>query len=55
MRKERTSFCEQKEAKKLLFNGPWVAVPPTPVAQHKKSLFGSFSSEKELLILASLP
>jgi hypothetical protein len=27
----------------------WAAVVPTPMTQSKKSLFGSFSSEKELL------
>jgi hypothetical protein len=46
-RKEDSSFSEEKEAKRLLHWGPrpgWEREPPTD-----KSLFGSFSSEKERL------
>jgi hypothetical protein len=47
--KRSTSFFEKKEAKKLFYSGPWALARPKPKAQHKRSLFGSFSSETELL------
>jgi hypothetical protein len=48
-RKEGPSFCEQKEAKKLhsMAPGPGTAIPGCFRAQTNKSLFASFSSEKE--------
>jgi hypothetical protein len=44
--KESSSFLK-KRTKKLLHAGPWAVAPPTPQAQSNKSLFASFSSEKE--------
>jgi hypothetical protein len=36
-------------AKNFFDSGAWASAAPTPHAQHKKSLFASFSSEKEAL------
>jgi hypothetical protein len=47
--KRSTSFCKQKEAKKLFDSGAEAVEAPTPMAQIKRSLFVSFSSERELL------
>jgi hypothetical protein len=33
--KRKASFCEQKEAKKLFYAGPWALSPTEPQAQHK--------------------
>jgi hypothetical protein len=39
---EKTSFCEQKEAKKLYHAGPW-ALSPTPLmAQHSQKFLRRF-------------
>ncbi len=53
MKKESTSFLK-KRSKKLLLIWGMGAMPPAPQAQRKNSLFGSFSSEKELLAFAEL-
>jgi hypothetical protein len=34
--KQRTTFCEQKAAKKLYYAGPWALSPTTPMAQRSK-------------------
>jgi hypothetical protein len=46
--KPSTSFCEQKEAKKLFYSGPWAMSPPTPMLQTKESFLVLFF-KKELL------
>jgi hypothetical protein len=51
MRKGSTSFFTKKEAKKFFYSGAWALAASKPQAQIHKSLFGSFSSEKELLAL----
>jgi hypothetical protein len=56
--KEESSFCEQKEAKKLF--SPWTrrAAKRGPLRSHQqmdKSFFGSFFSKKELLASCRLP
>jgi hypothetical protein len=48
MRKEAVLFCK-KEPKNFCYSGAWAVTAPTPQAESHKSLFGSFSSEKELL------
>jgi len=50
MKEESTSFLK-KRSKKLLLCWGMGAISQTPQAQSKRSLFGSFSSEKELLAL----
>jgi hypothetical protein len=42
----------KKRSKKLLYAGPWAVARTTPMAQGNKSLFASFSSEKEVLAQA---
>jgi hypothetical protein len=49
MKTVRTSFCEQKEAKKLLLLWAWASNRPAPQAAIHRGLFASFSSEKEML------
>jgi hypothetical protein len=44
--KQESSFCEQKEAKKLYPLAPSSMIEAVP-HQRGKSLFASFSSEKE--------
>jgi hypothetical protein len=51
MKEESASFFTKKEAKKFFYAGVWALAPQTPQVQSHKSLFGSFSSEKELLAL----
>jgi hypothetical protein len=46
MSKKESSFCEQKEAKKLYPMAPVLIIKASP-HQKGKSLFASFSSEKE--------
>jgi hypothetical protein len=48
MSKEAVLFCK-KEPKNFFYSGAWAVRAPTPQAESHKSLFGSFSSEKELL------
>ena len=43
LRKGKASFCEQKEAKKLFYAGPWALSPTQPHAQHKKVFAPLFS------------
>jgi hypothetical protein len=43
MKKKESSFSEEKEAKRLLF----LALSQDPNSHRNKSLFASFSSEKE--------
>jgi hypothetical protein len=40
LKKARKNFCSA---------GPWALAHPAPMTQHSKSLFASFSSEKEAL------
>jgi len=49
-RKASASFLK-KRSKKFLSAGAWALLKPAPTAQIKKSLFASFSSEKEVLFL----
>jgi hypothetical protein len=42
-------FFGKKRRKKLLDSGTWGVDGPQPVAQIKRGLFASFSSEKEVL------
>jgi hypothetical protein len=51
MKEESASFFIKKEAKKFSYSGAWAFAASKPQAQSHKSLFGSFSSEKELLVL----
>jgi hypothetical protein len=51
MKEESASFFKKKEAKKFFYSGAWALAASKPMAQSKRSLFGSFSSEKELLAL----
>jgi hypothetical protein len=44
----------KKSAQKFLLAGPWALVSSTPMTQRSKSLFASFSSEKEALTYAKL-
>jgi hypothetical protein len=37
LRQGSTSFCEQKEAKKLFYSGPRALARSTPMSQSKKS------------------
>jgi hypothetical protein len=47
MNKEnRTSFCEQKEAKKLFYAGAWVVSPPAPMAQSNKRFLVPFFQKR---------
>jgi hypothetical protein len=48
LEQERGRFWE-KAAQKLFESGPTPLNMPTPIAQIQKSLFASFSSEKEVL------
>jgi hypothetical protein len=47
--REEGRFFEKKRAKNFRDAGSWVVASPTPTAQRSKSLFASFSSEKEAL------
>jgi hypothetical protein len=38
----RTTFCEQKVAKKLCYAGPWALSATTPMAQHNKNFCAAF-------------
>jgi hypothetical protein len=49
MTEESASFFKKKEAKKFFYSGAWALATSKPMPQSHKSLFGSFSSEKELL------
>jgi hypothetical protein len=51
MKEASTSFFTKKEAKKFFYSEAWALAASKPQAQRNKSLFGSFSSEKELLTL----
>jgi hypothetical protein len=42
-------FFEKKRAKNFCSAGAWAGAGTMPMAQHSKSLFASFSSEKEAL------
>jgi hypothetical protein len=44
----KASFCSQKEAKKLLYAGPWALSPTLPLAQHKTSFCGAFFKKRLL-------
>jgi hypothetical protein len=46
--KGKTSFCEQKEAKKLCYAGPWALSPTKPIAQHNKSFCAAFFKKRLL-------
>jgi hypothetical protein len=46
--KQSTSFCEQKEAKKLFYTGTWALVRPQPMAQIQEHFLVLFF-KKELL------
>jgi hypothetical protein len=40
--KGKASFCEQKEAKKLCYAGPWALALTTLMAQHNKKFLRRF-------------
>jgi hypothetical protein len=42
------SFCEQKEAKKLYYAGPWAVSPLPPMTQHKRSFCAAFFKKRLL-------
>jgi hypothetical protein len=42
MKEKKTSFCEQKEAKKLFYAGPEAMSPTTPMTQHKQKFLRRF-------------
>jgi hypothetical protein len=46
---KRKRFFFEKKKQKTFISWAWALKAPTPKAQGNKSLFGSFSSEKELL------
>jgi hypothetical protein len=48
LKKGKASFCEQKEAKKLFYAGPWALSPTPPMAQHNKSFCGAFFKKRLL-------
>jgi hypothetical protein len=45
---KEAAFCK-KRRKNSFESGPWALRIPTPMTQIQKSLFASFSSEKEVL------
>jgi hypothetical protein len=47
--KGRTTFCEQKVAKKLYDSGSWALAPPTPMTQHNKNFCAAFPKSGCLL------
>jgi hypothetical protein len=53
MREARSSFCEQKEAKKLSIHWRFRTLRPSAVPR-RTGFFGSFFAKKELLPLAAL-
>jgi hypothetical protein len=46
--KEKASFCEQKEAKKLFYAGPEAMSATMPTAQHKTSFCAAFFKKRLL-------
>jgi hypothetical protein len=46
--KGSTSFCEQKEAKKLFYAGLGAASATTPMAQHNKNFCAAFFKKRLL-------
>jgi hypothetical protein len=46
--KGKTSFCEQKEAKKLFYAGPEALSPTKPITQHNKSFCAAFFKKRLL-------
>jgi hypothetical protein len=44
----KASFCEQKEAKKLYYAGPWALSLTTPMAQHNKNFCAAFFKKRLL-------
>jgi hypothetical protein len=46
--KKKTTFCEQKVAKKLYYAGPWALSPTTPTAQHNKNFCAAFFKKRLL-------
>jgi len=46
--KRSASFCEQKEAKKLFYSGPWALAATQPMAQIQKSLLVLFFRREHL-------
>jgi hypothetical protein len=51
MRSKASASFLKKRSKKLLLLGAWASAGSAPMAQSQKSLFASFSSEKEVLLL----
>jgi hypothetical protein len=44
----RSTFCEQKVAKKLYEIGSWALAATQPMAQHRKSFCGAFFKKRLL-------
>jgi hypothetical protein len=44
----KTSFCEQKEAKKLYDSGLWALSPTQPMTQRKRSFCAAFFKKRPL-------